>query len=439
MVYDINGNPLVNEITVDPTFTLNSGAADAKLTGEYLSKVDAFAEPMRDDIPALYFTGGQLPTSKEEGKVPFEVLYVSKTKKFSEYCTLKVQGDGSVKYAKKNYNIQFYKDAARTKKSKHNFRGWGEQSKYTLKANWSDITHSRNIVNARIWTDIVKTRSNFDSLPADMLASPHLATIDGFVIRVFVNGIYHGRYTLNIPKDPWMYNMDDEQENNVVLYGEGRNGTNPTEFKAEAVIDGTDWTDEIHEDSVPQSVVDNFNTFIRFVMNSTNTQFVDNLSQYVDVESLIDAYLFAYTDCGVDSIGKNEIFMSYGGSRYICSVYDLDSTWGLRWDGALQYTPTTASYLTRSNLHNRVASLFATDVRNRYEALRSSALSEANILSHFEAFMLNQPPYLIAEDYANTTAEGAYTAIPSQSTNNIQQLREFIIDRLEFVDGEILT
>lgn len=438
-IYDINGSQIFGSVEIDPTFSVDGSAADAKLTGDYLQKLDAFVEPVADDIPTLYFSGNTLPETKEEGKILFNVTYSSKTLTFSEYCTLKVQGDGSLKYPKKNFNIQFYKDSAKSKKSKHNFKGWGNQSKFTLKANWSDITHSRNIVNARIWYDVVKTRSNYASLPADMIASPHLATIDGFVVRVFVNGIYYGRYTFNIPKDPWMYNMDDELENNVVLYGEGKAGTESTAFEAEAVIDGTDWTDEIHEDAVPQSVIDNFNTFIRFVINSTNTQFYSNLSQYVDVESLIDVYLFAYTDCGVDNIGKNEIFMSYGGSRYICSVYDLDTTWGLRWDGVLAFETDTNYYMSRSNLHRRLAANFAAELRSRYTELRNSALSDASILNHFEKFMFNQPPYLIAEDYAETTADGDFVDIPSKETNNIHQLRTFIKARLAYVDSQILT
>ena len=52
--------------------------------------------------------------------------------------------------------------------------------------------------------------------------------------------------------------------------------------------------------------------------------------------------------------------------------------------------------------------------------------------------MRNQPPYLIAEDYALTTADGDYVEIPSQATNNIQQLRSFITERLDFVDGILM-
>lgn len=439
-IYDIDGNEIVEpSVTVDPTFTQEESAADAKLTGDYFTKLDAFSEPVDGDIPELHFTG-TLPESKDDGKLLLKVEYYSKTQKFSEWCTLKVQGDGSVKYPKKNFNIQFFKDSAKAKKSKHNFKMWGEQSKFTLKANWSDITHARNICMARIWTDMLKTRADFNSLPDDLINSPNFGVIDGFTVKFFCNGIYYGRYTLNIPKDPWMFNMDDELENNVVLYGESKSTNSSTCFKASAVVDGTDWTDEIHEDDVPTSVVTNLNAFISFVMNSTDAQFKSNLSNYISVPSIIDVYLYAYANCGVDSIGKNEMFLSYAGSKYIASVYDLDCVYGLRWDGVLNYSPTYPfnSY-NGSLLHERLESLFSSEIRARYTELRDGPLSEGNIIRHFEQFMSNLSPELIAEDYATTTADGAYINMPSVDTNNIQQIRSFIVARREYVDSMILT
>lgn len=437
-IYDVDGNEISvsGSIVTDPTFTQEGDAADAKLTGEYLTKVDAFAEPVDGDIPELHFTG-TLPESKDEGKLLLKVEYYSKTQQFSEWCTLKVQGDGSLKYPKKNFNIQFFKDSAKSKKSKHNFKGWGSQSKFTLKANWSDITHARNICMARIWTEMLQTRDDFDDLPDDLINSPNFGVIDGFTVRFFCNGIYYGRYTLNIPKDPWMFNMDDELENNVVLYGESKSSNSSTCFKAPAVVDGTDWTDEIHEDDVPTSVVTNLNAFISFVMTSTDAQFYQNLTNYISVPSIIDVYVYAYANCGIDSIGKNEMFLSYGGSKYIASVYDLDCVWGLRWDGALGYYPPTYPFnsYNGSLLHERLESLFATEIKARYIELRETVLSEGNINRHFNVFMANLTPELIAEDYAATTAEGAYTEMPSVSTNNIQQIRSFIKARREYVDS----
>ena len=391
------------------------------------------------DIPKLYITGGMLPQTKDEGKVKFKVQYVSGKLSFSEYCTLKVQGAVSTIFPKKNYNIQFFKDAAYSKKSKHDFCGWGDESKYTLKANWTDISHTRNVITARLWTDMVRQRSNYDELPTELLESPKLGVIDGFTVLVYFNGIYQGRYTLNIPKDKWMYNMDDGLETNVVLYGEGA-GDESSAFRAEAMVDGHDWTDEIHEDEVPQSVITRFNAFIDFVINSTDQEFITGLSDYVDIESLIDTDILAWVDCGVDSIGKNEIFMSYDGIKYICSVYDLDTTWGADWYGEFIYPANyaiTESAFSESLLHNRLRELFPERIKARYAKLRENALSETNIVKKFSEFMENLPRTLIEEDWAITTANGAFTDMPEKNTNTVQRIRQYVVDRLEYLDDEL--
>ncbi len=44
------------------------------------------------------------------------------------------------------------------------------------------------------------------------------------------------------------------------------------------------------------------------------------------------------------------------------------------------------------------------------------------------------PADLYAEDYANTTGNGAFTGIPLATTNNILQIRKFVRDRLAYAD-----
>ena len=77
-----------------------------------------------------------------------------------------------------------------------------------MKANWIDITHSRNVVSARLWGDVVKSRTDYDTLPELLRISPNQGAIDGFPIKFYGNNVYWGRYTMNIPKDAWMTNMD---------------------------------------------------------------------------------------------------------------------------------------------------------------------------------------------------------------------------------------
>lgn len=400
-------------------------------TGTIVSSV----EPMDDDIPKVFFSEA-IPQTKIDTFTEFR--YISKTKDISGYAEFKAQGNSSMNYAKKNMTVKMYKDEALGEKLKVDFKGWGKQSKHVYKANWIDLTHARNVVSARLWGQIVKSRSEYESYPTEFKTSPNQGAVDGFPVKVYSQGIYQGRYTLNIPKDAWMSNMDDLLDEHCILCGE--NYTSGC-FRALANINGNDWTDEIH-DTIPTSIKTRWNEVIAFVMNSTDEEFKANLGNYFFVDSLIDYFIFGVVSCGLDAFGKNQLYFTYDGTKWIASMYDMDSTWGLYWNGSMFVS---ASYSREefedfvsgrqgNLLYIRLAQLFYSEIKSRYEELKQGALSVPNIINHFERFTDIAPMDLVKEDYASTTGSGKFTAIPSKDTNNIQQIRKFVVDRYVYCD-----
>lgn len=392
-------------------------------------------EPMEDDIPKVFF-GGALPQTKDDTIMSFR--YISKTKDISGYCKTKAQGNSSMAHPKKNQTVKLYTDAECTEKLKVNFKGWGEQNKFCFKANWIDLTHARNVVSARLWGNVVKSRANYAQIPELLRTSPNHGAVDGFPVKVYADGVYQGRYTLNIPKDAWMANMDDELDNHCILCGENYvSGC----FRAEANIDESDWTDEVH-DIVPASIKNRWNEAIHFIMNSTDEEFVTGIGTYFDVESLIDYYLFGLASCGLDAFGKNQLYMTYDGQKWYATMYDMDSTWGLWWTGE-SFVPSSYSRQEYQDfkdgdgnlLYIRLEALFSDSIKERWETLKNGALSISNLINRFERFTDIVPPYLVEEDYAESTADGAFVAIPSQTTNNIQQIRAFARERYNWTNG----
>ena len=399
----------------------------------------AIVEPMDDDIPKVFF-GGELPQTKTDSVMTFR--YISKTEDICGYCKTKAQGNSSMSYPKKNQTVKLYKDAACSETLKVDFKGWGKQNKFCFKANWLDLTHARNIVSARLWADVVKSRENYEEIPELLRTSPNQGAVDGFPVKVYANGIYQGRYTINIPKDAWMANMDDELDCHCILCGENyESGC----FRAEANIDESDWSDEIHK-TVPASILSRWNEAIRFVMNSTDAEFIAGIGNYFDIQSLIDYYLVGLITCNNDGFGKNQLYMTYDGSKWYATVYDMDNTFGTYLEhilpynfGRTQFEDFNSSYETRHGnlLYIRLEDLFSNELKARYEELKAGALSLTNIIHRFEQFTDITPPYLVKEDYAETTANGAFTAIPLQGRSNIQQIRDYIVNRSTFVDGYI--
>lgn len=438
-----SGTPL----ELDTTLTQSGKAADAKVVGDELAKLSGGnvdyvgVEPADDDIPKIFF-GGALQQTKDEAVVPFR--YISKTDDFSGYAEIKAQGNSSMSYPKKNQTVKMFKDADCAEKMKVDFKGWGKQNKHVYKANWIDLSHARNVVSARLWADVVKSRADYESLPELFRTTPNQGAVDGFPVKVYAAGVYQGRYTLNIPKDKWTFNMDDELDEHCVLCGENyASGC----FRAAANINGSDWTDEIH-DTVPTSIKTRWNEVISFVMNSTDEEFRANLNQYFYIDSLIDYYLFGLASCGLDAFGKNQIYATYDGQRWIASMYDMDSTWGLYWNGskfvASDYDRTSYEDFVSSGsdgsgnlLYIRLEQLFWSELQARWAELKNGALSIENIINRFERFTDIAPAELVKEDYASTTGGGKFTGIPSQTTNNIQQIRSFALARQAWTDEYI--
>lgn len=443
---------VVNNLESDSTTAALSAAQGKVLNTQYKDIASKFEngtigntiEPQLMDMPRIYFSEGTLPTSKTATMLKFD--YYSKTKEYHGWAEIKCQGTSSMSYPKKNFTINLYKDKDKAKKLKIDFKGWGAQSKFCLKANWIDITHARNVVSAKIWGDVVKTRNDYTNLPELLRTSPNQGAIDGFPIIVYGNGGYQGRYTLNIPKDKWMSNMDDTLDTHGILCGENYVGAC---FRALPVIDGTDWTDELH-DVVPAAIKTSWTNVVNFVMTSSDDEFKANLGNYINVNSLIDYLLYGIVSTGLDAFGKNQLFFTYDGIKWIASMYDMDSTWGLWWNGskfvATDYAREDFQDLKDEGngvakqgnlLYLRLQQLFIPQLKTRYAELRKDVLSVSHIIQKFEEFNDVCPKDIVQEDYASTTGAGKFTGIPSKTTNNIQQLRSYINARLTYVDGYI--
>ena len=155
---------------------------------------------------------GSLEGISKENKVNVEISYDGSTA-FKSAATLKWQGESTLKYQKKNYSVRFL-----TKNGEKNkvliSDDWGEQSKYCLKANWEDWAGCRNLVSAALWGDTARSRQ-----PADILSGlVNAGAVDGFPVLLFVNGGFEGLYTLNSPKDEWIFGMSDKEKRQGLLF-----------------------------------------------------------------------------------------------------------------------------------------------------------------------------------------------------------------------------
>lgn len=372
------------------------------------------------------------------------------------YCSMKWQGESSLTYPKKNYTIKFYHDGAYSRKDKISFfdKLVLKKSKWVVKANWVDRSMAKNIVSCRIWGDLVKSRKT--APVAQLKDAPNYGAINGFPIQIYVNDVWHGLYTLNIPKDEDTFNMDLENPHHCAVCGDSQSGTGSTAFR-QATTNG--WELEVPEDAWPSwteteevegvetevthRVSDNFVSMISFVMNATDAEFKEHLNEYIDVESAVDYYLMAYYDCGVDSLGRNLLMVTYdGGYKWYCSLYDADTTWGNDMGGQGIYNPQKPcpeEYgMATSLLWERLEECFGDELYERWTELRKTIFNVDYVQSQFNMFWRDIPDELYDRDVVRWTGvDPQRPNFPQWNIDFKSKIMDFIADRAVYCDAQI--
>lgn len=402
-------------------------------------------EPTDDDVAKFYLFDGVLPSKKDEGAKPFAFRYISKTDDFSGYCTVKVQGDWSTTYPKKNFNIELFSDPERKKKLNRDFRGWGSTSKFTLKANYIDHTHARNLVNANLWAEIVRSRSDFDDLPEGIKTAPNNGAADGFPVKVYQNGNYYGIYTLNIRKSEFMFGMDKKNPLHMCVKGDNNDNGRVEDraYNFRALWDGYDTHGDYNVEvggldddtgKADDAIKDALNGLIACVKDTDDTTFRQTIGTYLDVQSAIDYMLMIWAFCGIDSAENNFMLLSYDGVKWYCNIYDADAAWGIYGNGNTQKINTVFpdEYMgNRSLLWERLLALYIPEIKARWAELRKSIINYPNITSKFERMWYWIGETLLAEDVT------VWPNVPNKTVNNITYTRNCVRDRLAYVDGVI--
>lgn len=394
------------------------------------------------NLPILYLTGDTDGMSKDIKKT---LSYQYKNKKGS--CTVKWQGSSSIAYPKKNYTIVFDNDFE--VKS-----GWGKHKKYCLKANWIDFSHSRNIVSARLWGEMVKNRvdtepvytittENGEELLTELseeittynnrlATKPNGGAIDGFPICVVINNVYQGIYTFNIPKDDWLFGMGSGG-NECILCAEG--SSSGVMFTGEALLDGTDFSIEyITDETNIEWAKASLNKLINLCVNCDSAEKYNEIKGYVDIQSAIDYYIFICLLEAEDCVFRNYILTTFDGVKWYFSAYDLDQTFGLGDGGKMFYDISNNRATNIDNLlhNNRLMYLIYkydyASLKQRYEELRNSIMSENNVYSKFIGFTKDISLALKNEEVK------IWSGIPSTDVNNVSQILDFY--RLRVIDQD---
>ena len=365
---------------------------------------------------------------------------------------------------------------------------WGAQKKFCTKANWIDPSMTRNVVCARLWGQIVKNRE--DALteagqdPDGRNAAPNYGAIDGFPMEIKINGISKGLYTFNIPKDKWTFAMGSGSNADVqyVVGGENNgaaaccwkagmgvpNWDAVSEYNPEAsyaigtyvyyddclykckyaISSGGEAWNENHWNALfkvehrangvalknPLSSLDAVIQMIAAAGEGWDEN--PNILERLDVDSVIDYFIFVCCVNAHDNLARNTLYASYDGTKWYMSAYDLDTTFGsdpysTSWFDVVN----DRNQFDRAAEMNRLAYLVLNyspaKLKARYQELRAGILSNENVWHELSQFMVDIP----TRDY--DIDRNIWPDEPGTNTATLAQYMEYYRMHCDYLDKEI--
>ena len=411
-------------------------------------------------LPILKIDNGMIPylVNKQSGKLT-DVNYSYDSSKNSisvnsilengMLSEIKVQGNSSVLYPKKNYTIKF-KDAKCLKPE------WGYHKKYVIKADWVDPSHLRNEFGAYMWyllrkrkmtsdyelqndngeTLIDNSGNNLSGETRVNFLGPRCGAIDSFPILVVINGVYHGLYSLTIPKDDWMAGMGSGTKEAIVSAGEP---SKATRFEGLATVDakgnlsGDDFEIEYVTDEDNQSwVATSLNNMIQEIMDADSKDDITLL----DVDSAINYLIFCLYAENTDGFAKNFLLDTWDGNKWFVTAYDMDGTFGMMFNGKVMLSPWDYGInqiRTTNKLFDKLIKLFSQEIKEEWNKLHNSYLNEGIIYYLISNKAKDIPQAAIDADRTR------WPGLPGTTMNNLNQILQWISTRTQFLQNEFKT
>ena len=308
---------------------------------------------------------------------PFYKDHGNVVQQFESYAGIEIRGGISQGYPKKSYSVELRYGPESKISNDFPLLGLRDDDDWILDAMYIDKARMRNIVSFEIWDEINKGNEVSDK-----------PTIKGEYIELFINHEYMGVYSLNEKIDQKQLDVQDNL-----------NGFGGYLFKAEewdiGAVTFQDYTDTNHTEEwagwiqeYPDPDVyiswDPLYNLVKFVVESSDQEFYEKISSYIDITSFVNYYIMLNLMCGYDNVGKNTFLYKNSVSEpFKIAPWDMDGTWGRNWNAGLVGT----SDILSNHLYNRLIELnvnmFRDLLKQRWIDLRSGVLTESNILELF--------------------------------------------------------
>ena len=391
----------------------------------------------------------KLPTTKHDD-IEAVIEYNDKDGNyFRKPVTLNAQGSSSMAYYVKNMAIDIA-DGSEIK-----FGDFPTQDSFHLKKYYIDAFRGQCIVGYWLMEQVYKSRPIGQQYPyeysiannsvSEGLGSPKKDFFtgakchpDGFpIIITWINSntgeeTWMGVYAWNLKKSKEVYFCDKKNTENIILDGtvntstlfggtinwsafEIRNPKNLIDTNGNK-YDG-DNPKELSETDKNSKKVKDYLTRLSGVvaaLKASNTK--ETFEQYFLPQTFIDYYLVSQVLFNHDGFGKNWIWVTYDGLHWTPTLYDVDSIFGMYWNGIFVIPNSDNSTILGIPQCLGLDKLYSDEISERYKELRDKGIfSVDNIVK-----LLNS--WINKIGYSNIEKEfEAYSQTPSYRDSHISK------------------
>lgn len=330
---------------------------------------------------------------------------------------MKIRGKYSTQFNKKAYAINI-RDSTGVNSANRTFLGMRNDNNWVLDAMYIDPGRMRNRVSADLWNDFA-TKPYWHMNEFNMQNG-----YSGRFVEVFMNDAYRGLYhmcekvdrkQLNLGK--LRYSMDSTEVTQRGELYKGSGWSIGTMFGYGPINDhggipdynNASETWELFECKYPEldegEPIDwkpLYDAVHAASYLTSDNDFRTKIPDLFDLPVFADYYLFVELMLATDNHGKNMFFSIYDQSvskKMSATPWDLDATWGIRWDQRKDLTYAAQDYDSyvkkyengHLNLYLRLKSLdlngwHTTVLKNRYKELRGNHFSYENLMGRFQKY-----------------------------------------------------
>lgn len=358
------------------------------------------------------------------------IHYADTSKTLASHAGIELRGSSSLFFPKKTYDLNFYENGLGQKNKDVKFGSLRKDDDWILDGLYNEPLRLRSHLALSLWTKIHQ--------PAYLDKEPKAKSGVGTAFcEVFVNGHYKGIYLLSEQVDRKLLKL--VKEDNSGVRGE--------------LFQGSAYQGAVTFDSIPpkknymrrwggfdieypypnNSPWDNIYPLVEKIVNGDDSAFAKAVQQQINLDNIIDYFLFINALRAPDNLGKNIYLARYErDTPYFYVPWDLDGTFGTIYSG--QELNITNDFLDNGLLRRLLKENpdnFVARLKSRWLELRSTHLATETLIQ----WQTEQYIYLVNSAAYKREAKAWKTTDFSQA--RLDYMTHWTLKRMEFLDSYI--